>query len=528
MQLANCRGWPGHVKYLIPVRAKHGKRDCGRIQMADSSNEPPNLNRESSDSSSESYNSGSESSDSSNESHNSSSESHNSGSELSDSSSESYNFSTEPSDSSGTNFEIESFASDSSAELSDSGAELSDSSESIDHLKYQQYWYLGDRVSEGFRHLISKYSPNTIHRRNQSSFDVEVNSKQVLLDRLESSLLPLLRQQITALSRLLSPSVLMEDPGTKLQLLLEMQPELERTIDQIISIVNTVFPELVSTANRADDQHLGRLKSYRLQYLKIAFLDDEEGFLTELGLISRRAYRLIQEMKLSSKKLARSNSHEIYRSWLDTHVQYALLSINSAIVSLSGSDLDVAQDFWPAELSAIERRIWSITANANLPPTMESNGQLGARSFTRKPALQLAKLSIPIMKLSRIFFLKTSKRGLNSKGLPFFTNMSSVQIQTLADSIKIVDGELDDFYSQLNADNTDDLAIISRELLDTAARLKNYLDIPMVLLLFHFVHTKDFPDKDYYHSWLCDWHSLFQFAINKFINAVELLITDQL
>ncbi|OAV88731.1 hypothetical protein PTTG_28944 [Puccinia triticina 1-1 BBBD Race 1] len=241
-----------------------------------------------------------------------------------------------------------------------------------------------------------------------------------------------------------------------------MQPELERTIDQIISIVNTVFPELVSTANRADDQHLGKLKSYRLQYLKIAFLDDEEGFLTKLGLISCRAYRLIQKMKLSSKKLARSNSHKIYRSWLDTHIQYALLSINSAIVSLSGSDLDVAQDFWPAELSAIERRIWSITANANLLLTMESNGQLGARRFTRKPALQLANLL-------------------------FFTKMSSVQIQTLADSIKIVDGELDDFYSTLNADNTDNLAIISRELLDTAARLKNYLDIPMVLLLFHFV-----------------------------------------
>ncbi|WAR52062.1 hypothetical protein PtB15_1B501 [Puccinia triticina] len=484
----------------------------------DSSSEPMvDPSSQSSNSSIDSSNSSSESSESSSESSESSSESSESSSESSESSSESSSSESSSSESSSSE-SSSSESSDSSSKSSDSSSKLSDS----DDLRHQQHWHQGDRVVQGFKQLISKYSRNAIidYRPQQSinanistvSVDDHVNSKQFLLDRLQSSLLPLLHHQINVLSLALNPSEITDEPGSKLQLISEIQSELERITDQIQHIITSVYPESLCTPHRADDQHLGSLKSYRLCHLKRAFQSYGGGFLGTLCLISRWAYRLIHEIQLSSKKLSRRSSCGVSRDSLDEYIPCALRSIGSAIMILRGSELDVAQNLWPAKLRSMDT-IWEMPIS--IPGI---NGLRRIRSVSREPALKLAKLSIPIKKLCKIFFLKISRRGINLKALPYSTKMSSVQIESLAGSIVIVKDELHKFHSQLSSGYEEHVDTSRSQLLKMAATLKTHLDTPMVLILSHFVHTTDFPDKEYYHSWFCAWHGLYQLAIHNFTN----------
>ncbi|WAR63422.1 hypothetical protein PtB15_17B21 [Puccinia triticina] len=311
--------------------------------------------------------------------------------------------------------------------------------------EYQQHWHQGDLVVQGFRRLHSKYSlrPNESPAESLQeslsslSLDNEAEFKPVLLDQLQFHLLPLLLRQITSLAQSLNRFSLINDPGPTLQLILEIQAELEPTIDHIQSNITTIFPGSISSPHRADDNHLGVFKSYRLGYLKCLF--NQSGLLFNLRIISLRGYELIQEIKLSSEKPEdKSGDDPPPPDELGNYLQRTLHLINSAIMYVKGSELDIAQEFWRLQLRPMQSVIEEMAAMANPQSNSTNDGQrpmMMGKQLDHEPAIHLARLLIPIIKLCKIFFVKISKRGMNSKRLPVFTKMSSEQIQSLADSM---------------------------------------------------------------------------------------------
>ncbi|WAR52059.1 hypothetical protein PtB15_1B498 [Puccinia triticina] len=383
--------------------------------------------------------------------------------------------------------------------------------------EYQQHWHQGDLVVQGFRRLASKYPPQPNDSPNQSvdealstlSLDGEAKFKQCTLDQLQSSLLPLLHRQITSLSQSLNPSGLINDPGSKLQRILEIQSELDHTINHTHSRINTVFPQSISESLRADDHHLGRLKIYRLRRLKSTF---NEGFLYTLRIASLRGQELIREMRLSSEKPENEAGNEPTKDQLIEYSNCALNSINSAILSIRGSELDIAQEYWQSELIPMESVIKEMISLSNTPSNLKKAEQR-PNKLKRKQVILLARLSIPMAKLCKIFFVKTTKRGMNSKGLPTSTKMSSQQIYSLTESMRNVNGDLNKFYFHIiMADNSH--GVVDREeFVQLPTKLQTYLETAMRLILLHYVPNipdmNDLQGKNYYSSWFVTWDTHF-------------------
>ncbi|KAI7946948.1 hypothetical protein MJO29_011475 [Puccinia striiformis f. sp. tritici] len=137
----------------------------------------------------------------------------------------------------------------------------------------QQHWPQGDLVIQGFERLASKCFEESDTSLSPDSTGVtlsidSVNFKNALLTRLGSSILPLLRQQLTTLSDLFKSSDFLNQPGPKLNLILEIQPSLEHNLDQIHSTIYTLYPEkLEEVPSQTNDQHEERAKIFRLHGL---------------------------------------------------------------------------------------------------------------------------------------------------------------------------------------------------------------------------------------------------------------------
>ncbi|OAV93153.1 hypothetical protein PTTG_12559 [Puccinia triticina 1-1 BBBD Race 1] len=329
-----------------------------------------------------------------------------------------------------------------------------------------QHRLQGDLVVEGFRRLRNNKYPLQLNETpaqslqkacSTLSLEDEAKFKQGLVDQLQSTLLPLLHRQITALSLSLNRSALRNDPGPNLQLILEIQSELECTMDQVQSHITAVFPESTSSPHSADDHHLESLKSYRLRRLKSLF--DDSGVPSDL--------------------------------------RYSV--------------------------------IWEIATITNPPPPdlKDDCPQVMMKMLQHKPIIHLARLFIPIFKLCKIFFVKISKRGMNSKRLPLFTKMSSEQIESLANSIGDINCDLIKFFYQLHEADQTPGAAAGEEFVKLATQLKTYFETLKCLMQLHYLpmipDNNGLQDRTYYSSWFVTWDTHFQLSIHNFKQAAQSL-----
>ncbi|KAI7946950.1 hypothetical protein MJO29_011477 [Puccinia striiformis f. sp. tritici] len=137
----------------------------------------------------------------------------------------------------------------------------------------QQHRPQGDLVLQGFERLVNKCFEESDTSLSPGSAGENlsidpVNFKNALLTRLGSSILPLLQQQLITLSGLFKSSDFLNQPGPKLNLILEIQPSLEDNLDQIQSIIYTLYPEILEEVpSQTNDQHEERAKIFRLHGL---------------------------------------------------------------------------------------------------------------------------------------------------------------------------------------------------------------------------------------------------------------------
>ncbi|KAI9601797.1 hypothetical protein KEM48_001083 [Puccinia striiformis f. sp. tritici PST-130] len=114
--------------------------------------------------------------------------------------------------------------------------------------KMERYQEQADLVVDGFKGLLSRYDPYSdslndrrrtrVHRENADISRPEL--EKVIFNRLHSSLVPLLGQQIADLSRSLDPTHFQNYSVFAFQLILEVQSKLHQTLNQIESAIETI------------------------------------------------------------------------------------------------------------------------------------------------------------------------------------------------------------------------------------------------------------------------------------------------
>ncbi|KAI7956773.1 hypothetical protein MJO28_003868 [Puccinia striiformis f. sp. tritici] len=386
-------------------------------------------------------------------------------------------------------------------------------------LEHQRLDEQGDLVIQGFNYLIGIYSRPIALTCSRASLAETMLSlpkdedglKDMAIDQLKLTL-PQLKHHLVTLSQVLDPSNLHEDTELKFKRVLLIQPDLESTMEQIGSSINLVYPQSTSARERTDDQHLQRLKSYRLHSLRTAFL----AACPEICQSLQSATELVEQAKLAlpTGEFELGRPHEI-----TDDIEVSVLLIDSIVKVIGRSDWDLAMNHWECVLGDI---------NDVLERILPSQPGTDDESETPQCAIVagLAQLAIPLLKLSRLFFNKLTLRGINTKRLPFFTDMCSAQIESFVKALKEVTSILDGISRhsacgppEAGSDPEPECHGVS---IRRAESLKATFEAPLILVLLYLIptipDTDGFPTQNYYRNWYKTWNTLLTVALENFIN----------
>ncbi|KAA1076681.1 hypothetical protein PGT21_015833 [Puccinia graminis f. sp. tritici] len=378
----------------------------------------------------------------------------------------------------------------------------------------------GDPVARQFKDLQRKYFLRAARLPNPTYLEDglaalsihEFRTQETLANHLLSSLLPLLQGQINSLSLALDPASLRNQPVPNLDLISNIQPEIDDNLEQIKALLNTLCPEHPTLPNRTDDYGLKRFKFCRLYRLKIYC---EVPLSCGMCEIFQAADELIQQVVFTSEPPIHDYSHDIesIKNRLHGSVSRASDTIKMMADCFQASELVVAQQLWTSQRLEVENQFRSIVKNLNR--SADSDGK-----YLRQSVIRLAKLSLLIFKLCKIFFAKLSERGLAHERLPVHTEISSEQVEILAQSAELVAKDLQELKDYLGLANRQNRDVTSDGFLRIVNSLRNRFEAPLFAVLIHFIpsipDTHGLDHQKYYQNWCLTWHNLMALAVHNF------------
>ncbi|KAA1119844.1 hypothetical protein PGT21_035331 [Puccinia graminis f. sp. tritici] len=299
-------------------------------------------------------------------------------------------------------------------------------------------------------------------------------SKGDLFTELHSTLLPLLRSHISSLSVALRNSASLRiNQAPTLKCIIEIQMKLELTLDQTIYILNDILPGQLLAPSQTNDQHFKQFKFYRLRRLESS---------------------IKHRMRGRSRTLATFSPAK------------ALQSIDLAI-RWSSSELNLIYFIWIDELSKINTLCVRLSAVAD-PDQQFYNNKL-YQSFK------------PVIKLSRLFFRKITTAGMTNKQAPFYTEMSSYQLNLLEETVGKITDTLTDFVRSFEQDNQrrpESARVIIPRLKNLTTLFQSCLFLTDLYIVPVFA---DVPSQAYLKTWVVTWNTLFYQATHNATKACE-------
>ncbi|KAA1104046.1 hypothetical protein PGT21_008534 [Puccinia graminis f. sp. tritici] len=422
-----------------------------------------------------------------------------------------------------------------------------------------------DLLAQSFRSFKYKYDIYSNRRLRSTSTErivpIDQASCQLILSRLESSLLPLLGHQISTISRIINSSDLRRgDTASKLELITQLQLEIVQSVEQIFFCAP--HRQLSYLSSQTDDNHLRNLKSFRLPklLLKLGFLIHELSFLFD-GFAD-----LIRELKLSQKKYRRKARKSNTRGKVAEYTTDTAEAIECLIKSIKGHELSNIQEEWDVELTGMDEVLAEVTKFLN--PTADSdeheevedegeveeededvedegeeeegeeeedededeNGDEDDEFQTEAPNeafLQLARSTVPMIKLSRLFFRKLTSSRIDKSPSEPFTEMSTSQLETLTGAAGDIDGELSRILKTLSKAEETDEAHTARALLASVKKISKFFQSSMLLLTLYVLPLVPQVDgnpnssRTNLKTWLITWNNLFISATETFISATH-------
>ncbi|KAH9468439.1 hypothetical protein Pst134EA_008983 [Puccinia striiformis f. sp. tritici] len=347
----------------------------------------------------------------------------------------------------------------------------------------------------------------------------ETSFKGELMWALECRYLPTLQHQLTTLLRSLDPSGLQKEAESQLQLVSETQSGLERSISFINIAIAIACPEPIPPLHPVDDQHRQLLKTYSLSSLKSKYLAATH-FASSLF---AEANELLEQLKLSPDEF---NGKTDTPSMQEKSFKSAVGLIEQATQPIHGSELDIIQNDWNHNVKSLN---YSLEEFERLVKVEGHMMPCGTHDETRK---ELVKLAIPISKLIKLFFSKLSRRGMNRKQLPLFTDMCSEQIDSFAGSAGQVALDMLLFQILFTRAHMAARPATSQDFIQILHELKEHLVTPLLVVLLHLIplipDTDDPHSQNYYRSCFSTWNTHLVLAIGNFTTLAKSLDDDPL
>ncbi|KAH9466875.1 hypothetical protein MJO28_000516 [Puccinia striiformis f. sp. tritici] len=371
--------------------------------------------------------------------------------------------------------------------------------------KMERHQEQADLVVDGFKGLLSKYDPYSdslndrrrtrVHREKAHISRPEF--EKVLFNRLHSNLVPLLGQQIANLSRSLNPTHFQNYLVLTFQLILEVQSKLHQTLNQIESAIETICAHRTTIrSRRVNDQNLQHFKLFRLDGL---CRDYTEGLMPEIVDFFKESRRLINLLKIPKKVTESRKDLKSARQCIIDRTSSIMVRINTHIEWYNGPEFDLVQLGWPKETHRIDDSLGELLSLIN-------------QAKYNSSVTQAARLLVPLFKLSRLFFNRISKRGMNQKPLPLFTSLRTDQLVLLEGLPGRVASYLTHLLEYLRGS-----VIPSHHVNEVAKCIEEEFESPLFMISLHFLplipDTDGFPTQNYFRTWLVTWCNLLSLAI---------------
>ncbi|PLW48061.1 hypothetical protein PCASD_03606 [Puccinia coronata f. sp. avenae] len=350
------------------------------------------------------------------------------------------------------------------------------------------------------------------------------------LSRLRLQFLPPLRHQIDTLIRLLHPSELQDDvDGSRLALIIDIQAELDQSLHEILTIATGIKDKPVSSPTRADDQDLQEFKEFTRQGLSSAL----KFLIHQVNSIFEQSSHVIKELTKPSTSTIESHQH------LQSSLRFAILrrasvaatSIDRVIQWITADEFALIQVHWGSGscdpynefLTDLPKLIYR--AIHHLEPNYFNDGY--TKYLKNEHALPLAHALTPLMKLSRLFFKKLVKDGLNQTPSKPYTDMNSYQLQTIGDSVGFIMLYLFHIMKSIAEYGTEyrhDEENLNPELIEgVIKKIIRRFDSNILLIITYIIPLiSDSPSEpNQFQTYLVEWNSLFLIASQRCIFATQ-------
>ncbi|KAH9453126.1 hypothetical protein Pst134EB_017059 [Puccinia striiformis f. sp. tritici] len=338
--------------------------------------------------------------------------------------------------------------------------------------------------------------------RTPTDLSIErLRTKKDLLTEVHSTLLPLLEEQITTIyGALRHHDEVRKDPGPTIRLVLKVQVELGQTLGQTIRAFSEIIPGQLPEPNQTNDQHYREFKTYRLCGL---------SSLVRGELISRSNYFFSQCKQVIEKLQLPRDPYEIGDVRCSCHALRR--SIDGAIAWANGSELTIIRDSWQDGLNKIDE------ASNDLFWLVGSKNDL-----INQEAVSLIQSYTLIVKLSKLFFKKLSREGMDQEQGPLCTEMCSYQLKSLENSVNIISESIFSAVCQLEEAPLGGEVGIQSIIWGVEKALTAF---QTCLLLAEFYIVPLLPRIDVcsfqieFRTWFVNWNLLFSQATHNVIQA---------
>ncbi|KAA1113876.1 hypothetical protein PGTUg99_010224 [Puccinia graminis f. sp. tritici] len=399
-----------------------------------------------------------------------------------------------------------------------------------------------------------------------STDDIDVGKAHLL--QIQTSFLPSLRQQLAGLMASLKPGALEKDPIAKCTHTLEIIQKIGHILNQINASVNS-FVSMPPDEGKKD-QDYGVLKKFRCHALAEKINSLIGGKLRQLFLhysVFIRCWEFPNDLPTFCSD-DKSHRVELEERTLEI-TALSLQGIDSIIEWSNRSDFGILQDAWIPQVRSLSSNLAMVTRRLN--PTVHpreehdttggsppgSTNSSGARENNQGDGrddrseadvssaheedqsrnnpeisltphqVELIQQTIPIIKLSRIFF---NKMISTRKGKPPFTlnsQISSADIASLQEEMVQISVCIADIVDLLcNANSPENLDRDTVELLPRwIQELSGHFDSALIMLGFHLVSTTSHPDppqhESFFKTGFYSLRSQFRVALNNLVVSLH-------
>jgi hypothetical protein len=366
-----------------------------------------------------------------------------------------------------------------------------------------------------------------------STDDLEAGKAHLL--QIQTSFLPSLRQQLADLMASLDPGALEKDPIPKSNHTLEIIQKIGHILNQISGSVNSFVSMPPDEAKK--DQDYGVLKEFRCH----ALVGKINGLIGgELRRLFFHYSVFISHWDFSDDHLTFSDDESDRVKLKKKSLEKTALSsqvIDSIIEWSSRSDFDILQDTWVPQVNSLSSDLEMVTRriNSTVHPKEERDTIMGSppgstyaswapennqgddrdgrseagfssdheedqsRNTPEIPLtplyiVELIQQTIPIIKLSRIFFNKIISTPKGKPPFTFHSRISSADIACLQEEMAQISVCVTDIVELLCNGNTQSLGRDTEQVSRCIQELSGHFDSALIMLGFHLIYKTPQPD----------------------------------